>query len=63
MWTVDGVFWRIEKRARAVFDVSLDPFSLEDDDRLGGLGMAMCGNDGVGGELAEEESSSVGVMR
>jgi len=53
----------MEKGARAVFDVSFDPFSLEDDDRFGGLGMAMCGNDSVGGELAEEESSSVGVMR
>lgn len=53
----------MKKGARAVFYVSLDPFSLEDDDRLGGLGMAMCGNDGAGRELAEEESSSVGVMR
>jgi len=63
VWTVDGIFRGMEKGARAVFDVSFDPFSLEDDDRFGGLGMAMCGNDSVGGELAEEESSSVGVMR
>jgi hypothetical protein len=64
MWTVDGIFRGMKKRARSVFDVSFDPFSLEDDDRFGGLGMTMCGNDGAGGELAKEESSTVaGVMR
>ena len=64
MWTVDDIFRGIEKGARAVFDVSFDPFSLEDDDRLGGLGMTMCGNNGAGGELAQEESGSVGgVLR
>jgi hypothetical protein len=50
----------MEKRARAVFDISFDPFSLEDDDRLSGLGVTMCGDDSAGGELAEEESSTVG---
>ena len=54
----------MEKGARAVFDVSFDPFSLEDDYGFGGLGMTMCRNDGAGGELAKEESSTVGgVMR
>jgi hypothetical protein len=42
----------MKKRARAVFDVTFDPFSLKDNDRFGGLGMAMCGNDGAGGKLA-----------
>ena len=61
---MDGIFWGIEKGARAVFDVSFDPFSLEDDDRFGCLGMTMCGNDGTGGKFAKEESGSVGrVMR
>ena len=61
---MDGIFWGIEKGARAVFDVSFDPFSLEDDDRFGGLGMTMRRNEGAGGELAKEESSTVGgVMR
>ena len=64
MWTVDGIFRGMEKGARSVFYVSFDPFSLEDDDRFGGLGMTMCRNDGAGGELAKEESSTVaGVMR
>ena len=59
---MDGIFRGIEKGARAVFDVSFDPFSLEDDDRFGGLGMTMCRNDGAGGELAKEESSTVRVV-
>jgi hypothetical protein len=64
MWAVDGIFRGMKKRARSVFDVSFDPFSLEDNDRFGGLGMTMHRNNGSGGELAKKESSTVGrVMR
>ena len=57
---MNRVFGRVKKRSRAIFHVSLDPFPLEDDDRFGGLGMTVSGNDGAGGELAEEESGAVG---
>ena len=60
MWAVDGVFRGVEKGAWAVLHISFDPLSLEDDDRFGGLGVAMSGDDGAWGELAQQESGAVG---
>mgnify|MGYP007062755139 CR=1 FL=1 len=57
---MDGIFRGIEKRARAVLDVSFDPLSFEDDDRLGGLRVAMGGDGSSRGEFAQEEASAVG---
>lgn len=49
---MDGVFWGMQEGARPVLDISFDPFSLENDHRFGGLGVAMSGNHCTGSKLS-----------
>jgi len=50
---MDSIFRGMKKRAGAVFDIPFDPLSFEDNDRLGRLGVAMSGDGGSWGKLAE----------
>ena len=49
---VDGVFWRVEKGARTVFDFFFGPFSFKDDDRFRSLRMAVGRKSGARGKLS-----------
>jgi hypothetical protein len=56
---VDGIFWGIEKRAGAVLDISFDPLSFEDNDRLGRLGVAMSRDGGSRCKFSEKKPGTV----
>jgi hypothetical protein len=56
---MDSIFRGIKKRAWAVLDISFDPLSFEDNDRLGRLGVAMSRDGGSRGKLSEEKPSTV----
>ena len=56
---MDGVFWGMQEGARPVFHISFDPFSFENNHRLGGLGMAVSGNHSTGGKFPKQESGSI----
>ena len=57
---MDGVFRGMQEGARPVFDISFDPFSFENDDGFGGLGMAVSGNHCSRGKFSEQEPGSIG---
>ena len=58
-----GVFGGMKVRAGAVGDFALDPFSFQDHDRFGSLGMSMGGDRRARGETTQKEArAGVGIM-
>ena len=57
---MDGVFWGMKEGTGAVFHISFNPFSFENDHGFSGLWVAVSRNHGAGGKFPKQESGSVG---